>query len=294
MTFKSQNSSQILSFICFADDSNVFFSHRDPQMLINIMNNELKLVQSWIHANKLSLNIEKTNFMLFSNSLRVLPNHIRIDDNNLCQVDTTKFLGLHIDKELTWRTHINYLSKILSRNSGILNKLKHFFPTHILQTIYSSLISPYLNYGILAWGNTTTILLDSLFRIQKRAIRIINHAGFLSHTNNLFHQNRILKITDLFNYNVGIFMYNLSAGELPDVFLHMFRRNSVVHNYPTRQRDAFHLPRTRTIFAKKTIMFTGPRYWNELPSEITSCLAASSFKRKLKQFLLNRYNQQNN
>ena len=188
--------------------------------------------------------------MLFSNSLRVLPNHIRINDNNLCQVDTTKFLGLHIDKELTWKTHINYLSKILSRNSGILNKLKHFFPTHILQTIYSSLISPYLNCGILAWGNTTTILLDALFRIQKRAIRIINNAGFLSHTNNLFHQNRILKITDLFNYNVGIFMYNLSAGELPDVFLHMFRRNNVVHNYPTRQRDAFHLPRiyTRTIF----------------------------------------------
>ena len=124
---------------------------------------------------------------------------------------------------------------LLTRNSGTLNKLKH-------------LISPSLNYGILAWGNTTTILLDALFRIQKRAIRIINHAGFLSHTNNLFHQKRILKITDLFNYNVGIFMYNLSAGELPDVFLHMFRRNSVVHNYPTRQRDAFHLPRTLTIF----------------------------------------------
>ena len=49
-----QNSLQILSFIkCFADDSNVFFSHRDPQTLINIMNNELKLVQSWIHANKI-------------------------------------------------------------------------------------------------------------------------------------------------------------------------------------------------------------------------------------------------
>ena len=145
------------------------------------------------------------------------------------------------------------------------------------------------NYGILAWGNTTTVLLDVLFRIQKRAIRIINHTGYLSHTNNLFYKNRILKIADLFNYNIGIFMYNLSVGELPDVFLHMFRRNSGVHNYPTRQRDAFHLPRTRTLFAKKTIMFTGPRFWNELPPEITSCLAASSFKRKLKQFLLNGY-----
>ena len=100
------------------------------------MNNELKLVQSWIHANKLSLNIDIFLFIvLFSNSLRVLPNHIKINDNNLCQVDTTRFLGLHIDKELTWKTHINYLSKILPRNSGILNKLKHFFPTHILQTI---------------------------------------------------------------------------------------------------------------------------------------------------------------
>ena len=71
-------------------------------------------------------------------------------------------------------------------------------------------------------------------------------------------------------------MYNLSAGELPDVFLHMFRRNSVVHNYPTRQRDAFHLPRTRTIFDFFFFFFfTGPRYWNELPSEISVMLVWS-------------------
>ena len=105
-----------------------------------------------MQINCLLIIIEKTNFMLFSHSWRVLPYHISIDDNIICQVNTTKFLGLHIDKELTWKTHINYLSKILSRNTGILNKLKHFFPTHILQSIYSSLISPYLNYGILAWG----------------------------------------------------------------------------------------------------------------------------------------------
>ena len=88
-------------------------------------------------------------------------------------------------------------------------------------------------------------------------------------TNHLFHQNRILKLTDLFHYNVGIFMFQLSNNELPDVFLHMFRRNRAIHDYPTRQRDAYHLPRTRTLFAKKTIIFTGPRYWNDLPEEIT-------------------------
>ena len=291
-----QNSSDFLSFICFADDSNLFLSHRDPNTLIAKMNRELKLVQSWIHANKLSLNIEKTHYMLFSNSLRVLPDSVKINDINLLQVDNTKFLGLYIDRELSWKTHIGYLSKILSRNTGILNKLKHYFPCHILQSIYSTLISPYLNYGILAWGNANKLSLDALFRIQKRAVRNINHAGFLSHTNNLFHQNRLLKLTDLFHYNVGIFMFKLSINELPDVFLHMFQRNRAIHDYPTRQRDAYHLPRTRTLFAKRTISFTKrtirPRYWNDLPEEITRCLSLFSFKRKFKEFLLNGYNPQ--
>ena len=84
-------------------------------------------------------------------------------------------------------------------------------------------------------------------------------------------------------------MYQLSANELPNVFLHMFRRHCIIHNYPTRQRDAYHLPRTRTIFAKKTIMFTGPKFWNELPNDIALCCTISSFKRKLKQHLLSGY-----
>ena len=101
-----------------------------------------------------------------------------------------------------------------------------------------------------------------------------------------------LILTDLFHFNVGIFMVQLSNNELPDVFLHMFKRNRAIHDYPTRQRDVYHLPRTRTLFAKRTIMFIGPRYWNDLPEEISHCLSLFSFKRKFKEFLLNEYNLQ--
>ena len=212
------------------------------------MNNELKSVQSWIYANKLSLNVDKTHYMLFSNSLQVIPDDVKINDINLTRVDSTKFLGLYIDSDLSWKTHFNFLSKILSRNTGILNKLKHFLPNHILQIVYSTMISPYLNYGILAWGNASKYLLDSLFLLQKRAIRIINHAGYLSHTNALFQKNKILKLIDLFGYNLGIFMHKLSSKDLPGVFLQMFIRNNSVHHYPTRQSDAYHLPRTRNSF----------------------------------------------
>ena len=144
------------------------------------MNKEIRLVQSWIHANKLSLNIEKTHFMLFSNTPNVLPTQVKINNNELKQVDCTKFLGLFIESDLSWKSHINYLSKMLSRNTGIIHKLKHIFPCQILLSVYST---PYLNYGILIWGNGTKTLLDLLFRIQKRAIRNVNHAEYLSHTN---------------------------------------------------------------------------------------------------------------
>ena len=82
-------------------------------------------------------------------------------------------------------------------------------------------------------------------------------------------------------------MYYLSIQELPENFLHMFQRNRTVHSYPTRLSGAFHLPRTRTLFAQKTIMFTGPKFWNDLPIEITRSQYLFTFKRKLKMLLLN-------
>ena len=66
--------------------------------------------------------------MIFSNSLNVLPGNVKINNIDLTQVESTKFLGLHIDEDLSWKTHISYLNTILSRNTGILNKLKQFFP----------------------------------------------------------------------------------------------------------------------------------------------------------------------
>ena len=284
-----RNSSQLLSSICFADDTNLFLTNRDPHILVDTLNKELVSVQSWIYANKLSLNIDKTHYMLFSNTLKILPNHVNFNNTVLKQVDCTKFLGLFIDSDLSWKSHITYLSKVLSRSTGILNRLKHFFPNKIVLLVYSTLMTPYLNYGILAWGNASRNLLNILFRIQKRAIRNVNHVGYLSHTTNLFHDNRILKISDLFYYNVGIFMYNLSANNLPEIFLHMFQKNKSLHAYPTRQSNAYHLPRTRTIFAQKTIMFIGPNYWNALPLELIDSPSLYTFKRKLKELLFKTY-----
>ena len=100
-------SSNLLSFLLFADDSNIFYSHHDPQYLLNTLNAELLIVDNWIKCNKLSLNLDKTHFMLFSNTLKNLPGQIILDGTPLIRIHNSKFLGVIIDEDLSWKPHIN-------------------------------------------------------------------------------------------------------------------------------------------------------------------------------------------
>merc|ERR1712198_275199 len=90
-------SSNVLSFILFADDSNVFFSHDNPNTLVNTVNNELEKLTEWIRANKLSLNLQNTKYMLFNNTLEALPLNIILDDTPLESVPEINFLGITVD-----------------------------------------------------------------------------------------------------------------------------------------------------------------------------------------------------
>ena len=72
-------------------------------------------------------------------------------------------------------------------------------------------------------------------------------------------------------------MYELSKDNLPDNFVPFFQRNNTIHSYPTRRSNHFHLPRTRTVFANKTIIFTGPKFWNSLNNELVEGPSINSF-----------------
>ena len=155
--------------------------------------------------------------------------------------------------------------------------------------LYSSLILPYLNYGVLVWGNTHQNLLDRVSLLQKKALRVICYPSIPSHSNLLFSSNKLLKIKDLFLYNLGQFMYMYSNDSLPSIFASMFQRNQSFHEYPTRRSNEFHLPLLRTMFAKNTLIYTGPTYWNSLNNYIKDSPSIYSFKRRLKFSLLQFY-----
>ena len=96
--------------VLFADDSNLFISDKNPNHVQQMINDELKDIVIWLRANKLSLNINKTHYMLFSNKNVAQP-HIAIEIDKLEPITRVKkkILGVIIDNKLSWKKHISYV-----------------------------------------------------------------------------------------------------------------------------------------------------------------------------------------
>ena len=148
------NMSKILKFILFADDTNLFYSNNDLEQLLNIVNHELNILSDWFKANRLSLNVKKTNFILFGNKSKKLgckdinfEPTLKVNDEKLMRVTETKFLGVIVDQNLNWRSHIDFIALKISRSLAILSKLKHLLSNKILLTLYYTLIFPHLSYS---------------------------------------------------------------------------------------------------------------------------------------------------
>lgn len=127
-------SSDSLDFHLFADDSNLFFAHKSLQFLEMHLNEQLSKVSQWLCVNKLSLNVDKSNFVVFHPPQKKVGYSINllINDNILRHENCIKYLGIIIDSNLNWKEHVHERGNKISRGVGILSKLHHFVTKCIL------------------------------------------------------------------------------------------------------------------------------------------------------------------
>ena len=144
-------SSSKLAFYLFADDTNFYCESDKTHHLQRVVNTELKNVKTWLDVNRLSLNMDKTSFIIFKSPQHHLAEAVNIKVWNISikQIKYVKFLGVLLDENLSWKYHLIELSKKLSRTCGIFFKIIRFLPINILICLYNSLFSPFLQYGIL-------------------------------------------------------------------------------------------------------------------------------------------------
>lgn len=288
--------SKYLYLILFADDTNVFMHHKDLNTLQKICNTELENLSHWFKANKLSLNINKTNYIFFTSRSKYKTEasksfSIQLDGKNIERVCHAKFLGVYIDQELTWNKHIQEICTKISKNIGIMSRISYKLNTPILSKLYNTLILPYLNYCNFIWTSTSERMLTKLFILQKKAVRILSKASYHAHTDPIFKAFRLLKIKDIRYFQILGFMYRFINGTLPLRFKNYFQETSEIHSYTTRSVSNFALNITfaKTNRRKKTIRIIGPYVWNELPTHIKQSPSLPSFKYHLKNYIIQNY-----
>ena len=164
----------------------------------------------------------------------------------------TKFLGILIDDNLSWKSHTNHITKIVSKYNSIIRKVRPFLNKDSLHTLYNTLALPYLSYCTIVWGERNNSNLDSLFITQKKIIRTCTNSIWLEHITPLFLSLKNLKsVTFIFNN-----LQSTCTGTTMTYFLLGSQiinslYNPIFINYNTRQALDLHIDPTNTKLANK-------------------------------------------
>ena len=129
--------------------------------------------------------------------------------------NTVKYLCLMIDSNLSWKSHIDYISLKLSRIVGIIARIRHFTPKHTLERIYYALVHPYLTHGLTVWEQACKTDLNQLLVLQKRVVRLINFGGYRDHAIPFFIKSNILPLNFLYFLNIACTMHDIINNESP-------------------------------------------------------------------------------
>ena len=290
------NASNKLKFYLFADDTNIYFESNDLSNLLRTVNKELKSIKRWLDANKLSLNIDKTNYIIFHSSSRNVPSDstIKIGKKYIKRVKFVKFLGILLDEHLSWKYHLSELSKKLARTCGIFFKIRNLLPFDVLLCLYNALFLSFLQYGLIVWGQTFALYTDPIFKLQKKAVRAISFQPRLSPSLPIFKDLKLLKLSEIFELRLLTFVYDSVNKTSPSCFHDFFLLNSSVHQYSTRKASQgdLYLSRMNSLqYGLKSIRYLGAKLWNALPVEIRNAPSKISFKKQLKIKLLNTVNE---
>ena len=273
----------------FADDTTIFYSTKHLDELYENISFDLNTLSDWFKANKLSLNVNKTNYMIFKN-IKTPDNSkiIKIGTEIIEQTSIAKFVGIFIDDQLNWKTHIDYVRNKLSSGLYALNISKHIISRQLLKCLYHTLIHPHLTYGLILWGSTYKKYLHKLEILQNKSIRSITNSKYNDSSGPIYKNLSILPLTGLYELETVKFMYLNQSNELPLPLQTLFTTNANIHGHNTRHRHDPHINTRRTETLSHSFIHKAPALWYTVPSQIKNVKTVGSFRSKIKRELLNK------
>ena len=275
--------------VLFADDSNFLISHKDPEILNRMVNEELNTIADYFNYNGLSASISKTTYLYFcpKNKKRHSFN-IKIGNKELQESQDITFLGVIIDNKMSFKKH--YLKVFNKAKKGLngLIMIKNKLNFRAKLNIYHSLIHSHFIYCALVWmSSITKKQLNSLKVVQKKALRIVYNKRFNAHTGKLFETSKITQVQNIFDRESCLLTFKYQNRNLPTEILNLYKISLNYSSIETRSMSATIL-RPNKELKKGNVMFDIITTWNNLGHNIRDLRYYSDFKEKITN-IYNRY-----
>ena len=275
----------------FADDTTIIFSHRNEIYLQYCIERELSVLSDWFRANKLTLNVDKSVFLLFNRSGRKQIQQLKLGDEIIHRVSNTKFLGTWIDDNLNWKTHMSKLLGKLKCGLGMLQRSKAFLSKKAMKLLYFGQFHSHLCYGLGVWGPMLTKgQISDLIGVQRKCIRQIENTTSVDEA---FKKLKILTVNQLIELEQSKMGYKLCKGLLPTATTQIMmsdadsRPMKKTHTYETRQKNVPNRPKVKSKIYMDSFLYRSISSYSNLSQKLREAPTLSNFVRLIKKELMN-------
>ena len=276
----------------FADDTAAFKSGRNLKTLMVDTAKNIERLKIWFHANKLTLNLTKTCYSIFHKRTMYVDvqfNTLKAGNTILHRANEVEYLGLTIDEILSWVPHVDKLMKSLTRYFSLFYKLRDLIPDKIKRQVYFAYIYSRISYGIQMYGCAADRVINKLQTISNKLLKVFLKRDRMYSTSQLHKKLNILKIKDIYEKNVLLFVFRCLHNDCIPVFESYYTFRCDIHGLNTRDKYLVNIPRCESVLGSTSVANQGAILWNKLPRYIREMKNKPKFKRELTKYKINRY-----
>ena len=275
----------------FADDTNVFITERNPLELKRKAEITLNNLLTWFSANKLTANISKTCFSIFTPKNIMIPNllnSLKFGNSKISRVESAKYLGITLDENLNFKDHIEILSNSLTKIISSFKIIKHQVSKKSKYKLFNAYINSKIMYGIEVYGHTGMTVLKRIQTQQNKALKILFDKDFRTKTEKLHSDLQLLTVKDTQHLSIAKFVHKQVHNKLPDIFNNLFTPAQNIHEHDTRFQN-IHINQQSTERGKKSMVHYGAVIWNNLPSYTRKINELKTFSKEVKKSYIAKY-----
>ena len=252
--------------ILYADDTLLYYAGKTENDLQVKINEDLNSLSQWLNNNLLTLNYEKTKFMIFANKKQSTKVDITIENKKVLEESSFNYLGVTLSSDLTWHNHIDNMITKIKQRLGVLRRVKEFLDLDTRCVLYTSLILPLFDYGDTIWGDkNNSILMNSLQVLENKAAKIILNQHPRYSSTKALEELKWTTLTARRHNHRCTFIYKCMNGLIDFDF--ELTKNEDVHGHNTRHRRDLHLPRAKTNKGKQRPTYQASIDFNNLEHE---------------------------